>query len=100
TATGTAIQWYSASTGGVALDPTTALTDGMYYASQTVGGCESDARFEVTVTVGDPAVPTGDATQNFCTIDSPTVVELTATGTAIQWYNASTGGVALDPTTA
>ncbi len=41
TTTGTAIQWYSAATGGSPLSSSTALIDGnTYYASQTTG-CES-----------------------------------------------------------
>jgi uncharacterized protein (TIGR02145 family) len=50
TATGENIQWYDAATGGNLLDSTIALTDGqMVYASQTVNGCESTERLEVTV---------------------------------------------------
>ena len=100
TATGTAIKWYSAATGGTALVTTTALATGTYYASQTVGTCESALRFAVAVTVNNPAAPTGSATQSFCTIDNPTVANLTATGTAIKWYSAATGGTALVTTTA
>ena len=101
TATGTAIQWYAAATGGTALATTTALVDAThYYASQTVGGCESDTRFDVTVSISDPAAPTGTTTQDFCAIDNPTVAELSATGTTIQWYAAATGGTALATTDA
>ncbi len=100
TATGTAIQWYAAATGGTALASTTALSTATYYASQTLSGCESATRFAVNVTVGNPAAPTGSAAQSFCTINNPTVANLTATGTAIQWYAAATGGTALASTTA
>ena len=100
-ATGTAIQWYSVSTGGTALASTTALTTGTtYYASQTVSGCQSAARLAVAVTIGNPAAPTGSASQSFCAINNPTVANLSATGTAIQWYSVSTGGTALATTTA
>ena len=95
-ATGSSIQWYSASTGGSALLTTASLTTATtYYASQTTGGCESSTRLAVTVTLNDPSTPTGDAAQSFCTIDSPTVADLVATGSSIQWYSASTGGSAL-----
>jgi hypothetical protein len=52
-ATGTNIQWYSASTGGAALAGTTALATGTtYYASQTVGTCESTRTASaVTITI-------------------------------------------------
>jgi hypothetical protein len=100
-ATGTAIKWYSASTGGSALSTTTALGSGNYYASQTVGGCESATRTVAAVTVKiSPAAPTTTATQSFCSAVSPTVAGLAATGTAVKWYSASTGGTALATNTA
>jgi hypothetical protein len=72
TATGTAIQWYAAATGGTALATTTTLVSGTtYYASQTVNGCESTTRFEVTVTLNDPEI-TASAT----TVCSGTAVTL------------------------
>ena len=56
-ATGTAIQWYAAASGGPALAGTTPLANGTaYYATQTVGGCESAARLAVTA-----LVPPGNA---------------------------------------
>ncbi len=98
-ASGSNIQWYAASTGGTALLGITALSNGTtYYASQTAGGCESTARLTVSVTINAPATPTGTATQEFCNAGS--VVDLTATGTGIQWYTAPTGGTALTTGTA
>ncbi len=98
--TGTAVQWYNAATGGTLLANSTALVNGTtYYASQTVSGCESATRLAVAVTVGNPAAPTGTASQSFCTINNPTVANLAATGTAVQWYSAATGGAALASTT-
>jgi hypothetical protein len=105
-ATGTAgatIMWYAAATGGTALAPTTALTNGgVYYASQMVGTCESAARTMVTATIGDIAAPVvSNTTQTFC--NEGTVANLQATGTAgamIMWYVNATGGTALAPTTA
>jgi hypothetical protein len=101
-ATGTTIQWYAASSGGSALATSTALVNGThYYASQTVSGCESSSRFDVTATVNaTPGTPTGTAAQSFCSGASPTVANLAATGTAIQWYAASSGGSALATSTA
>ncbi|MCE9537649.1 MAG: FG-GAP-like repeat-containing protein, partial [Bacteroidetes bacterium] len=101
-ATGTNIQWYTASIGGSALTTATALiTATDYFATETVGGCESTTRFSVTATVNTtPAVPTGIATQSFCSATSPTVADLVMNGTSIQWYVASFGGSALANTTA
>lgn len=51
-ATGTSIQWYSASSGGSPLATSVALTNNLhYYASQTENGCESTNRLDVTVTL-------------------------------------------------
>ncbi len=100
-ATGTAIQWYAASTGGSPLATSTALVDGNhYYATQTVGGCESPTRLDVKVAISDPPAPTGSTTQNFCAINSPIVANLSATGTSIQWYTVSTGGTPLSTSAA
>ena len=91
-ATGTAIQWYDVSSGGSALTSTTALVNATYYASQTVAVCESDTRLAVTVTVADPAAPTGSANQSFCSIGTPTVADISVSGTGIIWYDAATSG--------
>ena len=97
-ATGTGIQWYAAATGGAALASTTPLVNGnIYYASQTISGCESAARLAVTVTIAPTPAPTGTATQTFC--NTATVADLTATGSGILWYTAPTGGTALATTT-
>jgi hypothetical protein len=99
TATGTNLQWYSAATGGSPLAPSTALTTATYYVSQTVGGCES-SRTPVNVTVGSVPAPAATSPQNFCSATNPTVANLTATGTNLQWYSAATGGSPLAPSTA
>jgi|GEM_PF-1116256 len=66
--TGAIIKWYSAATGGTALASTAVLSNGVYYASQTVGGCESTARVAVTVTLSTIAVPTTDSVQPTCAV--------------------------------
>jgi trimeric autotransporter adhesin len=98
TATGSGIEWYTSATGGTTLTSGTALSSGSYFAAQTVNGCESTDRTEVVVSITTPATPTGDAAQNFCS--ASTVADLTATGTAIQWYTQATGGTALTSGTA
>jgi len=51
-ATGTGIKWYENATGGIALVDDVALVNGaVYYASQTVNGCESETRTPVTVVI-------------------------------------------------
>jgi|UPI00047FBC1B hypothetical protein len=46
------------------------------------------------------STPTGSVSQVFCASNVPTVSNLTATGTGIQWYASATGGTALATTTA
>jgi gliding motility-associated-like protein len=99
TATGVGIRWYTVSTGGTALATSTPLATGVYYASQTVSGCESVSRVAVVVTVNNPTPPTGSSPQNFCAVNNPTVANLSATGTGIKWYTTPTGGAALVSTT-
>jgi hypothetical protein len=53
TATGTAIQWYSAVTGGTAIPTSTALASGTYYATQTIDACESATRTSVIVSLSN-----------------------------------------------
>ena len=97
-ATGTDIKWYNAVTGGSALASSTPLINGThYYATQTISGCESSTRFDVTATVSNTTVPTGTALQMYCS--GAKVSNLTATGTAIKWYTTSSGGSALATTT-
>jgi gliding motility-associated-like protein len=94
------IKWYDQPTvGSTALDPLTILKNGTYYATQTVLGCESSTRLDVVVTIGDPAAPTASSnTQSFCSIDTKKVSDLSATGTALTWYNAPTLGTAYSNT--
>jgi gliding motility-associated-like protein len=96
TATGTALQWYNVATGGTALATTTPLATGNYYVSQTIAGCESSRRL-IAVTLNTIVAPTATSPQAFCNV--ATIANLTATGTALQWYNVATGGTALTTTT-
>ena len=54
-ASGTGIKWYLTQTGGTVLVTSTQLVNGQHYwASQTIDGLESSARFEVVVTLTNP----------------------------------------------
>jgi hypothetical protein len=65
--TGTGILWYAAATGGEPLADDTVLTDAtVYYASQTIDGCESTERTAVTVTISTVATPVVTITQPGC----------------------------------
>ncbi|OYU82799.1 MAG: hypothetical protein CFE24_14145 [Flavobacterium sp. BFFFF2] len=93
---GATFSWYDVATDGTALASTTALANGTYYVSQTVGAIES-GRTAVTVTINSTSAATATSSQSFC--DAGTVANLAASGTAIKWYAASTGGDALTSST-
>ncbi|MCF0049259.1 T9SS type A sorting domain-containing protein [Dyadobacter sp. LJ53] len=101
TAVGTDLKWYTAASGGTALNaapkPATA-TPGTtsYYVSQTnASGCESE-RAEIVVTITNctpPAKPTVSNKTYEVGEDAPV---LTAVGTNLKWYTAASGGTALN----
>lgn len=96
-ATGTSLKWYSVSTGGTSLSPSTTLSEGIYYATQTVSGCESANRFGVTVSIPQVSAPMGDTIQSFC---SPAMLsDVIVSGSAVKWYSASSGGSVLTNST-
>lgn len=103
--TGTGIKIYTAATGGTeypqALWNLIGLVNGSsYYASQTINGCESATRLEITVTINPvPTAPTASA-QSFCGNVNTTVADLVATGSNLQWYSVATGGTPLASSTA
>ncbi|MPR33614.1 Ig-like domain-containing protein [Salmonirosea aquatica] len=93
TATGSDLMWYREATGGSGNSNPPVVNTGTagassYYVTQTVNGCESPrAKLDVTVKVTPPA-PTTAANVPFC-IGAPETT-LTATGTALTWYQNST----------
>lgn len=86
TATGSGINWYAASSGGVALTGATSLSSTTYYASQTVGGCES-ARIPVSVTINpNPVITQQPSPTTICSEGSGTFsVVSSASSPAYQW---------------
>ncbi|RZJ65902.1 MAG: T9SS type B sorting domain-containing protein [Flavobacterium sp.] len=96
----TGVVFYSTPTGGTALDPATPLTAGTYYAAFGNITCDSGTRLEIAVTIGNPNTPTtNSATQNFCSIDAPTVADIQVNETGVIFYSTPTGGTAIDPST-
>lgn len=95
TATGTALLWYAASTGGTgsatATTPSTATAGSTnYYVTQTVNGCESP-RAVITVNVNSvPVAPVVTSPLTYC--QNSTASALIATGNALKWYTTLTGG--------
>ena len=83
--TGTDIKWYDVM--GNLLPTNTLLVNGTkYFATQTLNGCES-LKTEVLVTVNDPNPPTGNATQNFCSAQNPTISNIILIEQNVKWYN-------------
>ena len=90
TATGTTVQWYSTSSGGTALASTTTLVSGtIYYASQTVNGCESTLRLAVTVSLNNPSI-TASAT-TVCAGQSTTLMASPGNSTSTNYSVGSIG---------
>lgn len=97
--TGENIKWYDAQTSGNQLPNTTALQNGIiYYASQTINGCESD-RIPVLINIQNTLPPTADANQPFCTGSNPRIADIQVTGQNIKWYDALSSGSLLSETT-
>ncbi|WP_417351122.1 GEVED domain-containing protein [Flavobacterium alkalisoli] len=98
-ATGTDIQWYTDFAGGEPLDPAAELEPGiaLYFASQTVDGCESLMRAPVAVFVNVVDTPMAEAEQAFC--GSATVADLMADD-EVMWYADEMGGEPLAAETA
>jgi hypothetical protein len=96
--TGTGIKWYTAATGGTeypsALLGSIGLVNGSsYFASQTVNGCESQIRTQVTVVINAiPSAPNATA-QSLC--NTALVSNLLPNGPAFKWYSTAAGGTAL-----
>ncbi|MES2486018.1 MAG: hypothetical protein V4581_08760, partial [Bacteroidota bacterium] len=92
-ATGSALNWYAAATGGTALTATTALAAGSYWVSQSAEGPESP-RTEVAVTINaTPTAPVITGTLSFCAGSSTILQSDAPAGTVgYQWYK---GGVAI-----
>lgn len=82
-AVGANILWYTSPIGSAALDSSEGITEGIYYASQTIDGCESE-RVSVSVGITEVEMPMGEGSQQFTT--GQTLADLTVSGTNIVWY--------------
>lgn len=87
---GTNIKWYNAISGGTALPATTALTNGTtYYATQTVGICESTrVAVQVTLHTGTPLVTTQLSVCGNTRIQNMTIDGFNYT--QLKWYDTAT----------
>jgi gliding motility-associated-like protein/uncharacterized repeat protein (TIGR01451 family) len=98
------VTWFSSAAGGTAIPANTPLVSGPYYGNivDPVTGCESSTRLVVTVTVSDPSPTptTTDTTQDFCTLNTPTIASIQVNEANVIWYSTSAGGTAIPSTTA
>ncbi|MCB0533908.1 MAG: choice-of-anchor D domain-containing protein [Lewinellaceae bacterium] len=85
-----------ATTQTINVNPSTTTT---YTVTVTeAGGCAgTDTQ---VITVISTAAPTGSVSQTFCSSANPTVADLVATGSNIQWYDMASGGSLLPSGTA
>jgi gliding motility-associated-like protein len=90
--TATNVKWYDSL--GALLTPSSVLTDGVYSATQTISGCESVTKLNVSVTINRPSAITINGNITFCESENATVASLTTKATSgvnIKWYSSSTG---------
>jgi len=96
--TGTNIQWYDSATGGTALSLNTLLTSKIYYASQTVNGCESPSRKAITVNIYE-ALPLTSSSVTVCFNSAIQEVSIDGRPSGeLKWYTNSSDTRALNPT--
>ena len=58
-------------------------------------GCSDGLWSVFHINIQKVVAPTGSAAQSFCASSNPTVADLAATGTSIQWFSAASGGTVL-----
>lgn len=80
------IKWYDGN--GNILSQNQILTDGSYFATQTINGCESD-KISIKVTINSTALPIGNTYQEFCTTQNAKISDLKVTGTNLKFYDVS-----------
>ncbi len=97
------VLFYSAATGGTALNMNAALVNNaVYYASLTDAGngCQSGLRLAITVTLIDVQTPsTNDSTQEFCASGIPTIADIQINESGAIFYATAAGGTALASST-
>ncbi|MBB1150545.1 fibronectin type III domain-containing protein [Myroides sp. NP-2] len=99
TATGENIKWYASETATTALLPSTLLSSGTYYATQTIGGQESVRRTPIQVEIEDPKLNSISVSSSF-QYNTQTQVILVGIRSVLgpyvlTWYEEETGGVSI-----
>ncbi|WP_298538946.1 hypothetical protein [uncultured Aquimarina sp.] len=94
----TTVTWFTGENNDEALLPPTILANNVTYWARS----NNDPllpRIEVKVIL-ESGTPTGSSTQTFNEIDNPTIADLQATGSNIQWYSLESGETPLANSTA
>ncbi len=84
------IKWYSVPSGGTVLNSATNLVSGNYYASETLGSCES-ARASVSVTVDSPTnagIVNAVGTSTLCSGSSASLKLTGYVGSILRWESS------------
>ncbi len=84
------IKWYSAPNGGTALNPLTTLVSGNYYASETLGSCES-SRTSAAITVDSPTnggIVNAVGTSTLCSGGSAMLKLTGYVGSILRWESS------------
>jgi gliding motility-associated-like protein len=94
-AIGSNLRWYTSASGGIGSTtvptPSTAIGGNVdYYVSQTAGTCESPRAMITVSTAALPSLPVVTTPVTYC--QNAVTSALTATGSSLLWYTASTGG--------
>ncbi|PHK04884.1 hypothetical protein VF10_38045, partial [Nostoc linckia z13] len=76
--------WYNAETDGTVYDSATVLTNGVYYAATSIGGCESETRTPVNVTLITIPTPSGSSQQEFC--NDAFIADIVTASENVVWY--------------
>tara|TARA_R110002051_G_scaffold94647_6_gene164535 strand:+ start:471 stop:3716 length:3246 start_codon:yes stop_codon:yes gene_type:complete len=92
------VLFYANASGGLVLDPSTLLSDGIYFAANVENGCESLIRLMINVDVINILPPTTvSMNQTFCESDMATIADIQVNETGVLFYDSASGGNTLDP---
>ncbi len=87
------IKWFDSPESEIPLSSEENLSDSeIYYASQTVGGCESTDRLAVLVSQVQIEDPIAEPIQKFCNSTESTLSSIIVAGTDLVWYDREAGG--------
>jgi len=97
---GSNIVWYATATSTTPLNINTPLVNGTtYFASQTIGGCESKSRFATLISIINVPNLTGESAPIFCIENKPSIKDIVVNGSNAKWFNSITNGTLLSENT-